>query len=61
MTRAENPFKDARRESSFPNLWYAVVPETLDARGRVVVCSYSVHETEHMITCGSWSVLGWPV
>ncbi|GAA2596723.1 hypothetical protein GCM10010435_89930 [Winogradskya consettensis] len=37
MRRDENPYQGARRESGFPNLWFAPVPQS-NRNGQIVIC-----------------------
>jgi hypothetical protein len=56
----EDPYSGARRETNFPNLWFARIPGT--ARDwEVVVCSYWIAESEHVVRCDNFATLNFPV
>ena len=59
--RQDDPYRGVRREPHFENLWYGVVPDSNDEVGRVVVCSYWIFESEHLIRCNSFATLGLPI
>lgn len=61
LSRIEDPYRDADRAEGFENLWYAVVPDSVDVRGRVAVCSYWIHESRRALVCDSFAVLAWPI
>jgi hypothetical protein len=61
LGRADDPFQGVQRAEGFDDLWYGAIPDTLDARGRVVVGSYFVDPAARTVTCESFSILGWPV
>ena len=44
LSRFDDPYVDVRREPSFDNLWFGAVPGSVHGEGRVVVCSYWIHE-----------------
>lgn len=61
LSRIDDPYRDAQRAEGFDNLWYAVVSDSLDVRGRAAVCSYWIHESTRTLVCDSFAQLGWPV
>jgi hypothetical protein len=61
MTRYETPYAGVRRAEGFDNLWYGVVPGSIDGDGRVVVCSYWIKESEKVVTCDSFATLSPPI
>lgn len=60
LSRIEDPYDGLRRQPDFDNLWFGVVPGSLDD-STVVVCSLWVFEDEHTIRCDRIATLGWPV
>ena len=59
--RQDDPYRGVRREPQFENLWYGVVPDSNDGTGRVVVCSYWIVESQHLIRCNSFATLSLPL
>jgi hypothetical protein len=55
MTRYEDPYQGVRRESSYPNLWFGVVPYSGHNAGSVVVCAYWIDEARHTVRCDSFT------
>jgi hypothetical protein len=60
MGRTEDPYRGARREPGFPNLWWGKVPSA-HYGGVVPVCSYWIEELPRRVRCSSVSSLHWPV
>lgn len=58
--RARNPYAGVRREPDLENLWWGKIPESADNRGRVVVCSYFIYESESRIQCATFGWLTGP-
>jgi hypothetical protein len=42
-------------------MWWGVVPGTRGDDGRVVVCSYEIHEFERLIICHNLARLSQPI
>lgn len=61
FTRLDDPYQGVKREPGFPNLWWGVVPGSLHGSNMVVVCSYWIVETSHVVRCESLASLSWPV
>ena len=61
LSRFDDPYVDVRREPSFDNLWFGAVPGSVHGEGRVVVCSYWIHESQRVVRCGSVATLSLPV
>jgi hypothetical protein len=61
LTRFDDPYVGVRREPSFDNLWFGAVPGSVHGEGRVVVCSYWVHESQRMVRCDSVATLNLPI
>lgn len=59
--RQDDPYRGVRREPQFENLWWGHVPGSDDGTGRVVVCSYWIVESEHLVRCNSFATLGLPL
>ena len=59
--RQDDPYRGVRREPQFENLWFGAVPGSDDGGGRVVVCSYWIVETQHLVRCNSFATLGLPL
>lgn len=60
----EDPYEGAKREPGFPNLWSVQVRGAAMGRPshiKVVLCSYWVHETEHVVECDNFSIVSYPV
>jgi hypothetical protein len=61
FTRMDDPFKGARREPGIPNLWYAVVPDSQDGKGSMVVCSYWIEAAQNLVRCDNFGLLSTPI
>lgn len=61
MTRGDDPYRGVSRASGFENLWFGPVPDSDDGVGRVVTCSYWIHEAGHRVRCNSFATLGRPL
>jgi hypothetical protein len=61
LGRQDDPYRGVRREASFENLWYGPIPDSDDGTGRVVVCSYWIVESEHVVRCNSFATLALPL
>jgi len=61
LTRMDDPYQGVQREQGFDNLWFGAVPGSHDGKGHVVVCSYWIEETEHVVRCDNFGLLSWPV
>lgn len=61
FSRLDDPYQGVKREPGFPNLWWGVVPGTSHDGDKVVVCSYWVAESEHVVRCESLASISWPV
>lgn len=61
IARHEDPYAGVRREPGFPNLWFGRIPDTFDAAGSVVTCSYFVFESTKVIRCNSIGRLNLPL
>lgn len=60
FTRFDAPFAGARREKGFDDLWVAVVPDSEDGKGRVVVCAYWVDPLRRVARCDNFGSLALP-
>lgn len=61
LGRQDDPYRGVRREPGFDNLWFGAVPDSDDGSGRVVVCSYWIVESQHLVRCNSFATLGLPL
>lgn len=61
LGRIQDPYDGLRREPDFDNLWFGVVPGSLDVDGTVVAGSLWVLEAAHSVRCDRIASLGWPV
>lgn len=61
LTRADDPYQGVRREPEFENLWLGAIPGTIHAPSSVVVCSYWIEESSHLVRCESFATLGMPI
>ena len=61
LGRQDDPYRGVRREPGFDNLWFGAVPDSDDGSGRVVVCSYWIVESQHLVRCNSFAILGLPL
>ena len=61
MSRADDPYQGVRREASFDNYWYGTVPRSLHDDDKVVLCSYWIIESEHVVRCDLINTLSYPV
>jgi hypothetical protein len=60
LSRFDDPYRSARREPGFDNLWFALVPGTLEPDGSVVACSFWIEELSQTVRCDSFASLGYP-
>jgi hypothetical protein len=60
MSRARDPYVDARREQGIPDLWYAVVPGS-EHEGKAVTCSYWIDEQRRAVRCDNFASLSMPI
>jgi hypothetical protein len=60
MSRADTPFAGARREPGFPNLWFAVIPDSHNGAGEMVTCSYWIEVTARVVRCDLFGTLSPP-
>ncbi len=60
MNRYTNPYRGARREPGFPNVWWARIPGTATAQ-TAVVCSFAVEEQSKVVVCYSIATLNQPI
>lgn len=44
-----------------PTLWFGAVPNTEDALGQVVTCSYWIEEERHAVRCDNFATLDLPL
>jgi hypothetical protein len=58
MTRAF--FAGARREPGFPNLWFAVIPDSQNDVGEMVTCSYWIEVAARVVRCDLFGTLNPP-
>lgn len=56
-----DPRASGRREDGFDDLWFAEIPDTLDVRSRVVVCSMWIDHAARTVRCECFTTLSWPV
>lgn len=61
LTRMDDPYRDARRQPDFPNLWFCPIAGSEHGDSLIVVCSYWIREGEHVVACDSVASLSWPV
>jgi hypothetical protein len=61
FTRYDDPYRGARREPDFENLWLSVIPDSDDGSGRVVVVSFWIHESTHVVVCNGIATLSLPL
>lgn len=59
MSCLDDPYRNARREPAFPNLWYTTIPRSY-RNGTVVLCSFEIVETVHEVRCKGFGTLNWP-
>lgn len=59
--RQDDPYRGVRREPPFENLWCGWVPNSQDEACRVVVCSYWIFESQHLVRSNSFATLGLPL
>lgn len=59
--RQDDPYRGVRRVPPFDNLWHGWVPDSQDETGRVVVCSYWIVESQHLVRCNSFATLDLPL
>ena len=60
FTRIEDPYAGVRREPTFDNLWFGLVPATLRS-GTVVGCSYWIFESTRVLRCDAIATLTIPL
>jgi hypothetical protein len=60
ITRQDDPYQGVRREPGFDNLWFGVIPDSQDGKGRIVTCAYWIQEATHTLRCDSFATLHWP-
>lgn len=60
MGRRIDPFRGARREPGFANLWFAVVPGSHDKSGSLVTCSYWIEHERRVVRCDNFATLSPP-
>ncbi len=60
LTRFDSPYQGVHRQPGYPNLWYAVVPESHDGNRNVVVCGYWIEESTRTVRCDSFVTLAVP-
>jgi hypothetical protein len=60
FTRTEDPYVGVRREPTFDNLWFGLVPGSLRS-GTVVGCSYWIVESTRAIRCDAIATLALPM
>ena len=61
LSRIEDPYDGLRRVPDFDNLWFGVVPGSLDADETVVAGSLWIFEHNHSVRCDRIATLSWPV
>lgn len=61
LSRHTDPYRGARREPGFDNLWFAPIPNTLHGDGLVVACSYWIIERNSEVRCNLFGSLHWPI
>ena len=61
LSRIDDPYGGLRREPHFDNLWFGVIPGSLDDDGTVVACSLWISETTHSVRCDRIATLSWPI
>lgn len=60
LSRIEDPYHGMRREpEGHPNLWFGMVPGTLQGH-EAVYCSYLIFERTGTVRCNSVTTLSWP-
>src|SRR5438552_16973660 len=57
MGRRIDPFRGARREPGFANLWFAVIPGSHDNPGSMVTCSYWIEAGRRVGRCDNFATL----
>ena len=55
-----DPYQGLRRESGFDNLWFGVVPGSLN-NDEAVCCSLWIDEAARRVRCDRIATLGWPI
>lgn len=60
FSRYDDPYRGARREPGFENLWSSVVPDSDDGTGQVVVASFWIYESVHLVMCDGIATLSLP-
>lgn len=60
MSRFNDPYAGARRESVGDNYWFAKIPWTFHD-GQVVVCAFWIYEDSRRVVCDQLGTLSWPV
>lgn len=61
FTRADEPYRNVRREKGFANLWFGPIPGTVDDDATVVTCSYWIEESTRTLRCNSFATLSLPL
>ena len=61
MSRSEDPYRRAHRQPEFDNYWFAVVPDSQDGKGTVVMCAYWIEESGRTVRCDRYGTLSPPL
>jgi hypothetical protein len=57
MSRTDNPFAGARRQRGFPNLWFAVIPQSVNEDGAMVTSTYWVEAADRVVRFDMFATL----